>query len=443
MELAQKRFSFVIPTRDRAAFVSRSVKSILDQKFSNFEVIVYDNPSSPDLACAGVVEGFDDQRVKYYRAPVPLDLCENWEAAIKHATGEYVSIFFDKFIFKPNGLSDIDEAINNFNSPDLISWPRETFYPEHDISCEGGISGVFEPTLFPGRPRRYSPQRELKRRLTFVTPRGGPGDLFHRGKIVFGFYKKVLLDKIVEKSGSVFPPYYPDYTSLSQALSIANTGVDMMTPYIIGIQPKHSTGLILDKEAGGVRSYLSRFGDADTLSAGLPFEGVASSQHNVVARDYLFGIISVGKMNDYWVRSINKNNLLNCIYRDLILSPKRTRDIEKEIKEIKNYAIKNNVAMGVFENRKMSVLDAVLSFIVFTILNADSVRFLKFTRHFIDYEKLRGKFIYWPKEIRGGEGGRAPNYYSSVDEAMKFMCKYYSGGWFRAKVKYLYWKGVR
>ena len=55
--------SVVIPTYNRADKVCRAVKSVLNQSFADFEVLVMDDGST-DNTCE-VVKGFDDPRIKY------------------------------------------------------------------------------------------------------------------------------------------------------------------------------------------------------------------------------------------------------------------------------------------------------------------------------------------------------------------------------------------
>ena len=56
-------FSIVIPTFNRAEKVSRALKSVLNQSFSDFEVLVMDDGSTDNTA--EVVEKFSDSRIKY------------------------------------------------------------------------------------------------------------------------------------------------------------------------------------------------------------------------------------------------------------------------------------------------------------------------------------------------------------------------------------------
>jgi len=57
--------SVVIPTYNRAALIARSLQSVLNQSYQDFEVIVIDDGSTDETA--DVVAGFRDRRITYTR----------------------------------------------------------------------------------------------------------------------------------------------------------------------------------------------------------------------------------------------------------------------------------------------------------------------------------------------------------------------------------------
>ena len=58
-------FSIVIPTYNRSELVQGAVRSILDQTFDDYEVVVSDNCSQDYTR--DVIEGFQYPRVRYVR----------------------------------------------------------------------------------------------------------------------------------------------------------------------------------------------------------------------------------------------------------------------------------------------------------------------------------------------------------------------------------------
>lgn len=316
-------FSFCIPTRDRPDLLRKTIQSILNQTYADFEIVISDNPIKSD--CQDVIESFDDSRIKYSKAEKPLSLNDNWQRALSLSTGKYAGIFLDKILLQPYCLSKCLDVIKRYNTPDIISWPREVYYPQtEDPFGEGKLSR----TLLPKKPKRFLPYDEWERRLSFKSLRDGKNDFFHRGKIVFGFYSRDLIQKIIRNHGHVFPAFFPDYTSLSYALAYAKSGVDLMSPMIMGIQPKESTGISLNTEQGFLQKFLETFTDAEELYNQLPYPEALFSQHNIAARDYLVSASN----SEVTPPILNKENLKKCISYDICNAP-LNEDISEELKK--------------------------------------------------------------------------------------------------------------
>lgn len=58
-------FSVIIPTYNRAGVISRCLKSVINQTYSNWEAIVIDNFSDDNTE--EIVQGFGDNRIHYYK----------------------------------------------------------------------------------------------------------------------------------------------------------------------------------------------------------------------------------------------------------------------------------------------------------------------------------------------------------------------------------------
>lgn len=92
--MADPRFTFVVPTRNRSGLLRRALTSALGQGHGDFEVLVSDNHSDDDTP--DVVEEFaGDARVRAVRTPHALAQPESWEFAFAHARGEWVTLLSD------------------------------------------------------------------------------------------------------------------------------------------------------------------------------------------------------------------------------------------------------------------------------------------------------------------------------------------------------------
>ena len=118
-------FSIIIPTRQRHDTLKHSIQSVLNQTHKEFELVVMDNCSSPETA--EVVDSFNDERIKYYRAPEKLSMSDNWELGLSYATGEYIFVLGDDDALMPDGLELCLKLINEYNIK-IVSWFRYQYW---------------------------------------------------------------------------------------------------------------------------------------------------------------------------------------------------------------------------------------------------------------------------------------------------------------------------
>ena len=76
----------VIPTYNRSNLFPLAVRSILNQTFDDFEVVVSDNCSTDDTQ--PVAAPIQDSRVRYVRTPPHNVIADSWEFARTQATGQ-------------------------------------------------------------------------------------------------------------------------------------------------------------------------------------------------------------------------------------------------------------------------------------------------------------------------------------------------------------------
>ena len=109
-------FSIVIPTYNRAGFIAMTLRSVLEQEFADFEILVVDDGSKDNTA--EVVRAFTDSRLRYLpKANAERGAARNYGLA--HAAGEYVLFLDSDDLFHPNHLSVLHAAIVG-----QVSWPN-------------------------------------------------------------------------------------------------------------------------------------------------------------------------------------------------------------------------------------------------------------------------------------------------------------------------------
>jgi glycosyltransferase involved in cell wall biosynthesis len=119
-------FSILIPTRDRSNLLGDLIFSILDQNFSNYELIIADNSEKEETQ--NILNQINDKRVINLRTG-GLKMADNWETGIQACSGTYLLLFSDKMVLKPGSLGYLYQYINQ-HSPSCVQWDLDAFFDE-------------------------------------------------------------------------------------------------------------------------------------------------------------------------------------------------------------------------------------------------------------------------------------------------------------------------
>jgi glycosyltransferase involved in cell wall biosynthesis len=113
-------FSVVVPTRNRPDFVKETIQSVINQTFTDFEIVVSDNSSIDDNRTFETITGFNDKRISYFRVH-DLSMADNWEYVSKQATGEYITLLADKRVYRNWTLERVRQALRE-EKVRVVSW---------------------------------------------------------------------------------------------------------------------------------------------------------------------------------------------------------------------------------------------------------------------------------------------------------------------------------
>ena len=96
------KISIIIPTYNRESLVIKSIKSVLNQTYRNFEIIIIDDCSSDNTN--NKIKKIKDYRVRYMklRKHKGANYCRN--LGIKRASGEYISFLDSDDVYYFNKL---------------------------------------------------------------------------------------------------------------------------------------------------------------------------------------------------------------------------------------------------------------------------------------------------------------------------------------------------
>lgn len=110
-------FSIIVPTHNRAQFISQTIISCLNQSFRDFELLIIDDGSTDNTR--EIVEGFNDKRVKYnYQQNSERAVARNH--GVQKALGRYVFFLDSDDLIEENHLEKGHRTIHELNEPDFL-----------------------------------------------------------------------------------------------------------------------------------------------------------------------------------------------------------------------------------------------------------------------------------------------------------------------------------
>ena len=122
-------FSILIPTRNRAYALEYSIKTILNQTFTDFELIISDN--SVDNLTNNLMKQFNDDRIRYYKTNGKLSMVDNFEFSLNYITGKYAIFLGDDDGLSVDALSVVYKYIQSTSSKVITfkwigyNWPNQ------------------------------------------------------------------------------------------------------------------------------------------------------------------------------------------------------------------------------------------------------------------------------------------------------------------------------
>jgi len=134
------KFSIVIPTYNRAQLIGNTIQSVLNQTYTNFELIVVDDGSSDNTK--EVVNGFNDLRIKYFwKENAERGAARNF--GLKQANGEYVFFIDSDDEMLPNHLETLHQFIAK--NPEI-----NFFATKYQIQRNKSLSKIKHPNVEQG-----------------------------------------------------------------------------------------------------------------------------------------------------------------------------------------------------------------------------------------------------------------------------------------------------
>jgi hypothetical protein len=308
--MANPRFSIVIPTRERAGTLYFAIRSCLAQNFEDYEIVVCDNCGSP--ATRETIEKLDSPKIRYVRSEIPLSMSDNWELAVSHARGEFITIVGDDDGLCRHALSEADALIRMHRTP-LLRWAY-AYYKWPDYSGQADANRL--SFRVNGKCHRVQSSRLIQEIV--AEPKR-----YHELPMIYNsLVHRDLIDQMRKRTGRVFQAISPDVYSGFALADLTPRFISVVRPMGICGTSSHSTGQASVIGRGAASGIVKDFIDACAKSGlfwNKKVPPVCKSISAVVAESYAQAMTTMhGGLT--WNRAQRKS-LATAMIRDLLEHP--------------------------------------------------------------------------------------------------------------------------
>lgn len=110
--------SVCIPVYNADQFIGLTIESVLNQTYSNLEIIVTDNCSTDNTPA--VVNSFSDSRIKYFKNTSNLGVEANWNESLRQANGKYLKLLCADDIIYPECIEKQVDIFETSKNSDVV-----------------------------------------------------------------------------------------------------------------------------------------------------------------------------------------------------------------------------------------------------------------------------------------------------------------------------------
>ncbi|KYH03683.1 glycosyl transferase [Bradyrhizobium sp. DOA1] len=225
--------SIVVPTLDRPDTLRHALATMACQPAHvDCEFIVQNNGGNPEIA--DMVAGLKDARFRHFASDTVLTMTDNWEAALGHASGEYVGFIGDDDGLMPYACATASEILSGRNI-DLLSWRAYSYYwpSYHHPAFRNRLVAEID---LASSVERVSSRRELARIFGFQA------HYAHLPMIYNSFVRRDVIDRMRAIGGRYFIGLSPDVASGIANTALTDSFVRLSRPLGMAGFSRHSTG---------------------------------------------------------------------------------------------------------------------------------------------------------------------------------------------------------
>lgn len=226
-----RKYSIVVPTRNRADTLYFCLKTCMAQQYDNLEILVCDNSSNTQTQEVVQTLQQQDPRIRCVKPSKALGMTSNWNFAMEHVLGDFVTYLGDDDGLLPNAVSWVNDILEihdveavTWNSAQY-NWPKARIEPNQLLIPLSQKSFLIQSKIFGQLMARH-----------LVS--------YGRSPIVYkGFVRAEAMRRLKVKTGRYFWSSSPDIYSGMALLSELDRYFFTYYPFSVMGGSHHSNGL--------------------------------------------------------------------------------------------------------------------------------------------------------------------------------------------------------
>ena len=125
-------FSILLPSKNGENYIENVIKSILDQSFDDYEIIIGDNNNSKIFN--DKIKKFNNKKIKVIRSETTLEVAQSWTNCLNNSSGRYIITLGDDDCLLYEGLNKIYNILKKNNFPECLSVNAISFFETNSSS---------------------------------------------------------------------------------------------------------------------------------------------------------------------------------------------------------------------------------------------------------------------------------------------------------------------
>lgn len=258
------RFSVLLPTRNGGRYLADCIASILEQPYSDMELVVSDNANTDETPA--VIASFSgDARLKAVRLEEPVCVTDNWNRALRASSGDYLLTMGDDDCLLPGYFQRVERILDKYGNPDCITYNAYSYVAQGSIN--GNMQSYYKETFF-RFDQEFDGEGVLSPEMRFAIVR----DMFRfRNRIPLNMQTTLISRRAANQiAGGIFQPPFPDHYALNSLLLNAKTWVYVPENLlVVGVSPKSFGHFVYGDKQDEGKKYLGIESDFDGLLPGI------------------------------------------------------------------------------------------------------------------------------------------------------------------------------